>query len=161
MGPWLEVLVAVAMIVGLVGVVVPVLPGLLVSWLAVLGWAVLDGGGWVRWATVVVVGAVGAVGYLASTLIPGKRTAQTGAPDWVVLVGAVGMVVGFFVIPVVGLVVGGVAGVWLAELARTRDARRAWQVTVATLKGFGLAAAVQLLAGMAMIGCWLLGVLLS
>lgn len=161
MSPWLELLVAVAMVVGLVGVVVPVLPGLLISWLAVLAWAVLDGGGWVRWGTVVVVGLVALTGYVVSTLVPSRWTAQSGAPDWVVLAGAVGMVVGFFVIPVVGLVVGGVLGVWLAELARTKDVRRAWQVTVATLKGFGVAAAIQFLAGMVMIGCWLAGVVLS
>lgn len=157
----MEVLVGVVMVVGLVGVVVPVLPGLLLSFLAVVAWALLDGGGWVRWLTVVVVGAVALGGYVLGTVLPSRQTAQAGVPDWVVLAGAVGMVVGFFTIPVVGIVVGGVLGVWLAELVRTRDAGRAWRVTWATLKGFGLGAAAQFAAGLAMIAVWLTGVLVS
>lgn len=157
----MEVLVGVVMVVGLVGVVVPVLPGLLLSFLAVVAWALLDGGGWIRWLTVVLVGLVALGGYVLGTVLPSRHTSQAGVPDWVVLAGAVGMVVGFFVIPVVGIVVGGVLGVWLAELARTRDPGSAWRVTVATLKGFGIGAAVQFAAGVAMIAVWLAGVLVS
>jgi uncharacterized protein YqgC (DUF456 family) len=158
MGPWLEIVVALVMVVGLVGVVVPVLPGLLVTWLAVVGWAVLDGGGAVRWFTVLVVGLTAVVAYVVATLVPGKRTADAGAPDWVVLVGLAGMVVGFFVIPVVGAIVGGIAGVWLAELSRTRDPRSAWTVTLATIKGFGIAVAIQFAGGLTMIAQWLIAV---
>jgi len=161
MGPWLEVVAGLVMLVGLVGVVVPILPGLLLVWLAVLGWAVLDGGGAVRWATVVVTGLVALAGYVVGTLVPGKRTAAAGVPDWVVLAGVVGMVVGFFVLPVVGVVVGFLVGVWVAELSRTRDPRTAWRVTVETVKGFGIGVAIQLLAGVAMVVGWLLGVAVS
>jgi uncharacterized protein YqgC (DUF456 family) len=146
------------MLVGLLGVVVPVLPGLLLGWLAVVAWALLDGGGTVRWVAVVVVGLTAATGYVVATVVPGRRTADAGAPDWVLLVGFVGMVVGFFVVPVVGFVIGGVLGVWLAELSRTRDPRAAWTVTVATLKGFGIGVLVQLAAGLVMIAEWLAAV---
>jgi uncharacterized protein YqgC (DUF456 family) len=159
--PWLEVAVAAVMVVGLVGVVVPVLPGLVVSWLAVVAWAVLDGGGPVRWTAVVVVGLTAGVGYVVAAVVPGRRTAGAGAPDWVLLVGVVGMVAGFFVAPVVGAVVGGVLGVWLAELARTRDARAAWAVTVETVKGVGIGVLVQLAAGLLMVAEWLAAVLVS
>jgi uncharacterized protein YqgC (DUF456 family) len=159
--PWLEIAVAVVMLVGLLGVVVPVLPGLLLSWLAVVAWALLDGGGTVRWAAVVVVGLTAVVGYVVATVVPGRRTAEAGAPDWVLLVGFAGMVVGFFVVPVVGFVIGGVLGVWLAELARTRDPRAAWAVTVATLKGFGIGILVQFGIGLMMIAEWLAAVAVS
>jgi len=159
--PWLEVAVALVMVVGLVGVVVPVLPGLLISWLAVVAWAVLDGGGVVRWSAVVVVGLTAGAGYLVAVVAPGRRTADAGAPDWVLLVGVVGMVAGFFVLPVVGAVVGGVLAVWLAELTRTRDPRAAWVVTVETVKGFGIAVLVQLAAGLLMIGEWLAAVVVT
>jgi len=159
--PWLEIAVALAMLVGLVGVVVPVLPGLLVSWLAVVVWAVLDGGGAVRWSAVAVVGLTAAAGYLVSAVAPGKRTADAGAPDWVLLVGLAGMVAGFFVLPVIGAVIGGVAGVWLAELTRTRDPRAAWTVTVQTLVGFGIAALIQFAAGLLMVAEWLAAVVVT
>jgi uncharacterized protein YqgC (DUF456 family) len=68
-------------------------------------------------------------------------------------------VVGFFVVPVVGLPLGGALGIYLAERVRTGDGRAAARATRATLVGFGLAALVQLGAGLAMIGIWLVWVL--
>jgi uncharacterized protein len=153
-----EVLAALVIVVGLAGTVVPVLPGLLLVWGGIAGWALLDGGGWIRWVVVVVAGAVAVAGYVLATLVPGRRASDAGAPDWVLLAGAVGMVVGFFVIPVVGAIVGGVGGVLVAEYARTRELRSAWRVTLETLKGFGIGAALQLFAGLVMTGVWLAGV---
>ena len=49
--------------------------------------------------------------------------------------GAVLGVIGFFVIPVVGLVVGFVLGVYLAELVHRRDQRRAWRRRCTRVKG--------------------------
>ena len=155
MGALLEVVVAALIVVGLVGTVIPVLPGLVLVWVAIAGWALLDGGGWVRWSLVVVCAALAVVGYVLGTVLPSRRASDAGAPGWVVFGGAVGMVVGFFMIPVVGLIVGGVVGVFLAELVRSRDLRSAWTLTVETLKGFGIAAAVQLGFGLLMAGLWL------
>jgi uncharacterized protein YqgC (DUF456 family) len=72
----------------------------------------------------------------------------------VLAAGAVGMVVGFFVIPVLGVVVGGPAGIFLAELLRVRDLRIAARTTGETLKGFGLAVAAQLAVGVIMVAVW-------
>ena len=46
------------------------------------------------------------------------------------LAGALLGIVGFFVIPVVGLVIGFVVGVYLAEWYRLRDVARAWRATI-------------------------------
>ena len=161
MGVLVELAVAVVIVIGLAGVVVPALPGLLLVWGAIAGWALLDGGGAIRWATVVVAGLLGAAGYVLATVVPGRRASDAGAPGWVLFAGAVGMVVGFFVIPVVGAIIGGVLGVLVAELVRTRDLPAAWRVTLETLKGFGLGVAIQLVAGLLMTGVWLLGVAAS
>ena len=63
-------------------------------------------------------------------------------------------VVGFFVVPLVGVVLGGVLGVFLGEVVRTRDATAAWRSTVATIKGFGVAVVVQFTIGLAMVAVW-------
>ena len=57
---------------------------------------------------------------------------------------------GFFVIPIVGVAVGGVAGVYAGELRRAGDRAAAWRTTRATLTGFGVAALVQLAVALAM-----------
>lgn len=156
-----DVVVVLVIVVGLVGVVIPVLPGLVLVWAAIVGWALIEGGGWLRWAVVVVTGLIGVAGYVAATAVPGRRASGSGAPEWVVAVGLTGMVVGFFVVPVIGALVGMVVGVFAAELARTRDLRSAWQVTVETLKGFGIGVAIQLTAGLVMAAVWLVGVAAS
>jgi uncharacterized protein YqgC (DUF456 family) len=159
--PWLELLVAVAMIVGLVGLVVPVLPGLVLMWAAVGLWALLDGGGAVRWATFAVVTVLALVGTIAALIWSGRKASGAGAPWWALTVAMVGAVVGFFTIPFLGIVVGGVGGLWLAELARLRHPRQAWDTTWAALQGYGVGTVVQMLAGAAIFGVWLVGVWIS
>jgi uncharacterized protein YqgC (DUF456 family) len=159
--PWLEVVVAVAMVVGLVGLVLPVLPGLAVMWVAVLAWAILDGGGAVRWTIVAVVSILALVGTVAAVLWSGRKASGAGAPWWALLVALVGSIVGFFTIPFLGIVVGGIGGLWLAELVRLRHPREAWDTTWVALQAYGVGTVVQMLAGAAIFAVWLVGVWLS
>ena len=75
--------------------------------------------------------------------------------------GAVLGVIGFFVIPVVGLVVGFVLGVYLAELVHRRDQRRAWASTVHAVKGAALSVGVELAGGLIATAAWVVGLLLT
>jgi uncharacterized protein YqgC (DUF456 family) len=159
--PWLEIVCLLVMLVGLVGVVIPVLPGLVLILGAGLAWVVLDGGGWIRWLTVLAMLLVAAVGYAAAWVVPGRATKNAGAPDWVVALGLLGMVVGFFVVPVVGAIIGGLAVIGVVELVRTRDPQVAWRSTWAVVKGFGISTAISFLAGLTMIAIWGAGVLVS
>jgi uncharacterized protein YqgC (DUF456 family) len=161
MSPWLEIAVAVALAVGVVGLVVPVLPGLILMWGAVGVWALLDGGGAWRWATFGVVTVLAIVGTVAALTLSGRKATDAGAPWWALLMAVVGAVVGFVMIPLVGIVVGGIAGLWLAELIRLRDPRLAWDTTWAALQGYGLGTVVQMVAGIAIILVWCVGVVLS
>ena len=93
-------------------------------------------------------------GTAAGVSIPRRRAAAAGAATSSLWLGAALGIAGFFLIPIVGLPLGGVLGVYLGEHLRTRDARVAWRTTRATIAGFGLAAAVQLGAGLAMALTW-------
>ena len=64
-------------------------------------------------------------------------------------------------IPLVGIVVGGIAGLWLAELLRLRDPRAAWNTTWEALQGYGLGTVVQMVAGVAIVLVWAAGVVIS
>ena len=59
--------------------------------------------------------------------LPGARIRAAGVPGRTLLAGGVLGIVGFFVVPVVGLLLGFVLGVYLAELA---PARPRWGVAV-------------------------------
>jgi uncharacterized protein YqgC (DUF456 family) len=156
-----QALVLLVMLVGLVGVVVPVVPGLVLVWAAGVFWAWQDGGGPARWAVAVVLTALLVAATVTTYVLPARSASAAGAPRSTLLLGGIGAVVGFFVIPVVGFPVGGVLAVWLAETVRLGHPRPALHSTGAVLRGIGVGILVQLGVGLLMIGVWLAGVLVT
>lgn len=153
-------LVALAIAVGLVGILVPLLPGLLLVYVAILVWAVVEHTV-VSWVTLGIVTVLIGVTTAVKYLWPVRRMRAAEVPTSTLLVGAALGVVGFFVIPVLGLALGFVGGVYLAELSRRRDQRRAWASTVHAVKGVALSVGVELAGGLAAAVVWSLAVLLG
>jgi hypothetical protein len=149
----LEWILGVAMLAGLVGIVVPLVPGLTLIWGAALIWA-LDERSATAWIVLGIMTPLAVGGILVGSLLPASRASRAGAPRWVLAAGGIGMVVGFFVIPVLGAFVGGPAGIFLAELLRVRDPALAWRTTLETLRGLGLGAAAQVAVGLIMVALW-------
>ncbi len=154
-------MIGLVMLVGLVGIVVPVLPGLLLIWAAGLAWAILDGGGLARWLVFALMSLLLIAGTIAKYVLPARSATTAGAPRRTLVIGAVGAVVGLFLIPVVGLVVGGVAGVLIAEWRRLGDGSAAWQSTRGVLLAFGLGVLVEAVAGVLMVLAWVGGALVA
>ena len=152
-----DVLAGIAIAVGLVGVVVPLLPGSLLVAAAVVTWAVVVGetAGWVAAAFAV---AVLAVGTLVKYLLPGRHLKSQGIPNRTLVLGGLLGVVGFFVVPVIGLPLGFVLGVYLSE-ARRLGTEAAWPATRATLKAVGASILIELTAAMAAAVIWFAGAL--
>ncbi len=155
-----NVLVAVMMLVGTVGIVVPVLPGLFLVWAATLLWAieVHSTAGWVVFAIATLLYAVGIV---AQYLLPGRRMKRAGVDSRFVAVALVVAVVGFFVIPVIGAPIGFVTAIFLLELAKHHDRRAAWRATVHAIKAVGLNLGIELATAFAIITTWGVAVYLS
>ena len=84
---------------------------------AILVWTIAVGGG-TAWTVFAVAAVVIGLGAIVKYAVPGRRLKEVGIPGSTLVLGAVLGVVGFFVIPVVGLLVGFVLGVYLAELSR-------------------------------------------
>src|ERR1700712_2861163 len=104
-------LVAVAIAVGLIGILVPLVPGSILVFAAIAVWAFVEGttGAWV---TLGVATAILAAALLVKYLWPMKRMRSADVGTWSLLAGGVFGVIGFFVVPVVGLVIGFVVGVF-------------------------------------------------
>ena len=153
-------LVAVAIAVGLVGIIIPFLPGTLLIYAAIAVWAVVQRGP-AAWAVLGVVTAVLGASLLVKYLWPVRRMRAADISGWTLAAGAVAGVIGFFVIPVLGLIVGFVLGVYLAELVRRRDQRLAWASTVHAVKGAALSVGVELAGGLLATAAWVAGLLLT
>lgn len=152
------VVTAVLLVVGCLGVIVPVLPGSVLIVVGLLVWAftVQAVEGW----TVLVVGSVLAVaGMAASAVLTGTRLKRRQIPNRSLLFAAAGAVVGLFVIPVVGILVGFFVGLLLSETARQRDLRTALESSWVALKAAGLGIVVEFACALAASTVFVLGAL--
>lgn len=150
-----DVLAGLFIAVGLVGIVLPLLPGTLLVVVAVLVWAVVVGqtAGWVAAGFALLLLAVGT---LVKYLLPGRHLKRQGIPTRTLALGGLLGVVGFFVVPVVGLLLGFVLGVYLSEAQRLgTDA--AWPATRVTLKAVGASILIELAAGVSAAVVWFVG----
>jgi uncharacterized protein len=127
------VVVGLAIATGMVGIVVPVLPGALLAWAAIVVWALAVGSA-TGWAVLAV-----------ATLV--------------IAAGVVLAVVGFFVIPVVGFFIGFPLGVYVEERRRLGRHASAWRSTQQALRAMGLSIVIELSATVIAAGAWLAAVL--
>jgi uncharacterized protein YqgC (DUF456 family) len=154
------VLAAVLVAVGIVGIVLPVLPGLVLVVAGVAVWAVPRGDA-VAWTVLAIVVAVVVVGSVVKYLVPGRRLRDAGVPGRTIALGAVLGVVGFFVIPVVGLVAGFVLGIYLAELARLGGHHTAWPSTRKALAAVGWSVVIEMATGLLAAAVWVGALILA
>jgi hypothetical protein len=154
-----ELLVGLAVLVGLVGIIVPVLPGSVLIVGAVLVWAIEDGSG-LAWSVFAIATLLVVIGTVVKYAVPGRRLRTAGVPNRTLVLGGLLGVVGFFVIPVVGLFLGFVLGVYLSESQRLgRDA--AWPSTKHALRAVGVSVLIELAAGLLASVTWFVGALLT
>jgi len=153
-----DVLVGLAILVGLVGIVVPVLPGSILILGAVLVWALAASSptGWVVFA---VVTSLLVCGSIVKYAVPGRRLKAGGVPTRSLVAGGLLGIVGFFVVPVIGLLVGFVLGVYLSELQRLGRSR-AWPSTRSAMAAVGLSMLIELGAGLLAAVAWATGAVL-
>lgn len=154
------VLIGLVMVVGLFGVLIPLLPGTALILAAGVAWAALVvQAGTGRWVVVAAMTALFVTGLVAKYALPGKRLSDQ-LPRTTLLLGGVGALIGFLVLPPLGLLIGGVAGVYLAEVRRHGPGAQARRSTIQVLQAVGLSILAELTAGVLMVGAWLAGVLL-
>ncbi|GAB3871414.1 DUF456 domain-containing protein [Dactylosporangium cerinum] len=150
-----------AVLIGVVGVLIPMLPGLLLCWAGVMVWALFGGHGGTGWTVAVAATLVLAVGFAAKYLVPGRNLKRAGVPNLTLFLGGVVGIIGFFLIPVVGLVLGFVLGVFVVERIRQNDNTRAWQSTKHALKAAGVSMLIELATALVIAGIWIGGLLVA
>lgn len=154
-----SVITGVLLVIGALGTIFPILPGSILVIIGLLIWAIVIGGpvGW----TVFGIGLLlSASGMAASALLTGKRLKQREIPNRSILTGAVVGVVGAFVIPVVGLFLGFVLGLYASEWYRLRDPKQAWDASVVAMKSVGLGMLIEFACAGTAIAVWIVGLVL-
>lgn len=152
------------MLVGLVGTLIPIFPGIVIIWLSTLVYAVfsalagtMTGWDWFLFALITLLAGFGTV---IDNIILAAKLRESGTP-WrsIIITGAALILISLFFTPLTGLLTSPLV-LYLVEYLRLRERGPAWASTKALLVGFGWTFLALFATGSLMIGLWLLWVLL-
>lgn len=155
-----ELLVGLCILIGIVGIIVPILPGSILILAAIGFWAWMVGTG-TSWLVFGIAAAILVITAVIKYTWPGQKMRDAGVPTMSIVVGALFGIVGFFVIPVLGLFIGFVLGVFIVELGRSHGAAEAWDSTWHAVKAVALSTLLELLGALLAAGIWLGAVILT
>jgi uncharacterized protein YqgC (DUF456 family) len=148
------------LIVGLLGLIVPVFPGLTIMWLGTLVYALIEKSAgnmtsW-DWFLFAMITLLMIVGNIADNLIIARKMRDKYIP-WssILFAFAVSIIASIFFTPLMGLVAAPV-GLFLAEIRRLKDRDAAIDSTRTYMIGWGWAFGLRFLIGILMIGFWML-----
>ncbi len=154
---WMPVwhgLILLTMVVGLIGLVIPIFPGNVVIWLAALAYGFsVDFALWGYFAGIT---ALMLIAVVADNLAMSWGAARGGASWWSIALAIGAALVGTMMYPPLGGLIAGPLVLLIAEYARQRDWRLAWQASKGYLIGCGWAFVVRFLLGVLMIAVWAL-----
>jgi hypothetical protein len=147
------------MLFGLIGLIIPIFPGLLVIWLAELGYGVLNGfdtAGWIFFGLSTIFFAAGSV---LDNVVMGRQAYKDGASIISILVAMFFGVLGNLVTPVIGGFIGAILALFIMEWIRRKNWRAAMTATRGWAVGCGWAVITRFIFGLLMIGMWIIWVL--
>lgn len=156
----IETLTLFVLLVGLLGLIVPVFPGLVIMWLGTLLYALIQSAAgkmtnwdWFLFGLITILMAVGSI---ADNIIIARKMRDKYIP-WssILWAFAAGIIVSLFFTPLVGLAAAP-AGLFLAEMQRLKDRDAAIASTKAYMIGWGWAFGVRFIIGIMIMGLWML-----
>lgn len=156
----LEAFTLFVLLVGLLGLIVPVFPGLTVMWLGTLVYALIQNAagkmtGW-HWLLFGLITVLMMIGNIADNIIIARKMRDTYIP-WssILWAFASGIVASLFFTPLIGLIAAP-AGLFLAESSRLKNRDAAIDSTKAYMIGWGWAFGARFLIGLMMTAFWMI-----
>ena len=152
--PWL-IVALVLMFIGLLGVILPLVPGIVLVYLAALLYAIIEGFAKIGPITLAVLTVLAVVGVTADLWVSSLGAKVGGASVWALLGGLAPGLVGLIFFSLPGAIVGSVLGVIIVELGRVGDWRKVLKSGGGWLIGWLLSTVVQLSIALIMIAIFL------
>lgn len=142
----------IGIMAGLAGIFLPFLPGIPLAWLGVFIYAI--GTGFERLSVAVIVGlGIGmAVISIMDFLAPVIGAKRYRASTWGMLGAAVGGLIGIIFLNIWGIVIGPMAGAFIAELLAGKRGEEAWRSALGAFVGFIAGTLVKLVYVIVLVG---------
>lgn len=159
---WLHFLIGflafAIMLVGLVGALLPGLPSIEIIWGAALLYAILNyfAFGWSNWdlGLFILITLILMIGEVVIWGLGNFTAKKTGASWAAIALSIVLGIIGMFVIPIIGAIIGAMLGVFIVEYYRRRNWPAALKATTGVIWGAGLSFGAQVVIGLIMIAVW-------
>jgi uncharacterized protein YqgC (DUF456 family) len=156
---WLEVSIfgvtLFFILVGLVGLIIPIYPGLLLMWLASLGYGIVIGFTPRGAVIFVIITLLTIAGSLIDNVLMGSGARQGGASWYSIIAGMVTGIIGTIVFPPFGGMITAPVTIILLEYLRARDWKKAWSATRGLVIGWGVSYFARLGIGIFILLWWL------
>jgi uncharacterized protein YqgC (DUF456 family) len=160
---WLEILVFILvqlfMLVGLFGMIVPIFPGPIIMWLAILGYGIAT-----RFDSTlgivlfVIITLLMIFASLIDNILMGAGARKGGAAWVTILVALAAGIAGTILLPPFGGIIAAPLSIFLLEWLRLKDAKKALRAFTGLTAGWGLSFAVRFGVGLVMMSLWWLWV---
>jgi uncharacterized protein YqgC (DUF456 family) len=147
---WLTVAL-VLMFIGLLGVLLPLVPGVALIWLVALIYAIAEGFKNIDPPTMIALSLIAIHGITADIWVSSLGAKMGGASLWSIAASLVGAIVGFVIFTLPGAIIGALVGLLAVELFRTPDWRQALRASGGWVAGWLLSTVVQIVIGTIMI----------
>jgi uncharacterized protein YqgC (DUF456 family) len=144
--------IIVLMLLGMIGIIVPILPGIFLIWLGVALYVWQTGFEVISISMFLLMSILVLFAGTSDLWLPYFGAKKSGAAKRSYLLSTIGALVGSFIVPIIGTVVGFVLGLFIGEYWKHQNADTAVSVSWGGLKGWGIATLIQLVAGVWIIG---------
>jgi uncharacterized protein YqgC (DUF456 family) len=150
------VLAFLVMLVGMAGILVPVLPDVPIIWLAALGYGLVEGfDGWPDAIAMLVLTVLMVLAIIVDLTLGAAGAAKKGASWQAIAASLVGGLIGLLFFPPLGALLGALLGVFIVEYQRrNQNAQEAWEAVKGYAMGCGWSVVVRVLIAIVMIGVW-------
>jgi len=149
-------LVIFGMLVGLFSLLLVFVPGIIIIWLSILVYGLVTGFNWVGGIIFAIITLFMLASTVVDNVIMGATTREQGTSWLAIGVSTLtALVAGIFLSPPVGLLLSFLA-LFLVELLRVRNWRKALASVRGMVTGCGLTLVVRFGIGLLMIGLWLI-----
>ncbi len=156
-----SILTALLILVGIIGVLIPVLPDVSLIWGVTLGYGLIVGWGESGPWLFAIISLMGLFGVAADVWASSAGAKLGGASMWSVVVGFLLGIIGLFIFGPLGLFGGMAIGTYLMELNRRRKPMDALRAVLGVGLGYGASFLVKLGLSIGMAVLWLVWVIVG
>ena len=150
----LNLLLLAVMLFGLASLIIPIMPGLTIIWVAVLVYAIVSGLNWGTGILFAIITLLMLVSGFVDQWFMGAGARKTGSGWAAIATAMIAGLVGSVIWPPLGGILLAFLGIFVVEIIRVRDLRKAWNSTRGMALGCGTAVFVRMGIGVVMIMMW-------